>query len=159
MATLILRDYVYLQEQDEWKEFEEEKKDYTGLKIGNLTINANQESNSVNQEAGSGDQTEGGEPGQDSERKAGPWRRIDVQTESVQEEAPRPVVEKKPETPVGAASAGNIPGAYKPPSMRNQSSQPTSGPPLRTRGMRGVAPDIHNEEFFPTLSKGGDNKK
>lgn len=32
---------IYLllaQEDDEWKEFEEEKKDYTGLKIGNLHI-------------------------------------------------------------------------------------------------------------------------
>jgi hypothetical protein len=27
-----------VQEDDEWKEFEEEKKDYTGLKIGNLQI-------------------------------------------------------------------------------------------------------------------------
>ena len=28
-----------MQEDDEWKEFEEEKKDYSGLKIGNLQLN------------------------------------------------------------------------------------------------------------------------
>lgn len=145
-------------EQDEWKEFEEEKKDYTGLKIGNLTIGANQESSSANQETGSGDQPEGSETGQETERKAGPWKRIDVQDlppPVVQEEAPRPV-EKKPEAPAPASSTGSV---YKPPSMRFQSSQPSSAPSSRLRGNKGGAPDIHNEDFFPTLSKSGENKK
>lgn len=69
---------VLLQDQDEWKEFEEEKKDYSGLKIGNLTINADQENSSGNQETGSGDQQDGNELGHDSEKKPGPWKRYEI---------------------------------------------------------------------------------
>ncbi|XP_030750660.1 protein CDV3 homolog [Sitophilus oryzae] len=140
-------------DQDEWKEFEEEKKDYTGLKIGNLTINADQENNLNNQDAGSGDQQDGADSNQDCEKKPGPWKRIDVQTDAVIEEPPKPV-EKKPETP-----STNL-QAYKPPSLRYSTSQPSTNYP-RTKASRfgSTAPDIHNEEYFPTLSKSNESKK
>lgn len=67
--------FCLLKDQDEWKEFEEEKKDYTGLKIGHLSSNPNQETHSANPEAGSGEQTDGGDNGAESDRKPGPWKR------------------------------------------------------------------------------------
>ncbi|CAG9760285.1 unnamed protein product [Ceutorhynchus assimilis] len=137
-------------EQDEWKEFEEEKKDYTGLKIGNLTINANQD-NIGHQESGSGDQQEGLEHSEDAERKSGPWNRMDS-TNQAEEENPSPppkvVVVEKPTIP--EPSTG-LKTTYKPPALV-RSLNATSAAPARLRGNRGAAPDIHNEDFFPTLS-------
>ncbi|KAF7270588.1 protein CDV3 homolog [Rhynchophorus ferrugineus] len=136
-------------DQDEWKEFEEEKKDYSGLKIGNLTINADQDNSSGNQETGSGDQQDGNELGHDSEKKSGPWNRMGAQAETVavEEPPPKPTVEKKSEAPASA---------YVPPSMRSvYKTQVTS----RTWSGKGSAPDIHNEDFFPTLSKSNELKK
>ncbi|XP_066157403.1 protein CDV3 homolog [Euwallacea fornicatus] len=143
-------------EQDEWKEFEEEKKDYTGLKIGNLTINPNEEIGSLSQDLASGDQTNGSELTAEGEKKAGPWRRMDVPQESPQqqEEPPRPV-EKKQE-PTKAASETTT---YRPPAMRHHNTAPSIPTLGRLRGNRGAAPDIHNEEYFPTLSKTGDGKR
>ncbi|KAJ8968198.1 hypothetical protein NQ317_006800, partial [Molorchus minor] len=108
-------------EQDEWKDFEEEKKDYTGLKIGNLTINPNAESST----------------GQEIEKKVGPWKRIDATVE-IQEEQPK--VEKKVEPQPNV-----VKGAYVPPSMRNIGQTPIQPSRLKSK----AAPDIHNEEYFP----------
>lgn len=83
------------------------------------------------------------------DRKVGPWKRIEVSEVMIPQEEP-PKVEEKVATP------SNVKGKYVPPSFRN-SGQPQVQPSrLKTK----VAPDIHNEEFFPTLSKTGDfNKK
>lgn len=136
------------QEQDEWKDFEEEKKDYTGLKIGNLTINSSAEGTQGVPEASTEQQPGSEETGFDVDRKVGPWKRVDV--EVMQQEEPAKVEKKAVEVP---AKQG---GAYVPPSLRNQSQQPQVQPSrLRTK----AAPDIHNEEYFPTLSKTSDNRK
>ncbi|KAK9877541.1 hypothetical protein WA026_018648 [Henosepilachna vigintioctopunctata] len=124
-------------DQDEWKEFEEEKKDYTGLKIGNLTINQNNDGSQGNTESNS-ELLEGDDVGQQSEKKAGPWNR----KEEVQEVVPVKVEEKKPVVKSGA---------YVPPSLRNQ--------PQPTRPKMRGAPDVHNEELFPTLSKTNDHRR
>ncbi|KAJ3647535.1 hypothetical protein Zmor_019406 [Zophobas morio] len=134
-------------DQDEWKDFEEEKKDYSGLKIGNLTIASPPEGSTGATEASTEQQTGCDEAGPDNEKKVGPWKRVDVE---VQEEPVK--VEKKPEAP----PVKTIGGAYVPPSMRNQSQQaPVQPSRLRSK----AAPDIHNEEFFPTLSKTSDHRK
>ncbi|KAJ8967394.1 hypothetical protein NQ314_002900 [Rhamnusium bicolor] len=132
-------------EQDEWKDFEEEKKDYSGLKIGNLTIGSNAEGSTGPKETNTEQQQED-ESGQETEKKVGPWKRIDAN--EVQEE---PRVEKKVEAP----SPNVVKGAYVPPSLR--SSGPTQVQPNRLKSK--AAPDIHNEEYFPTLSKTSDYKK
>nr|XP_023030275.1 protein CDV3 homolog [Leptinotarsa decemlineata] len=137
-----------IHEQDEWKDFEEEKKDYTGLKIGNLAITTTAEGTPGTKEQTTEQQQEE-ESAQEIDRKAGPWRRIDSE---VQEEIPVKVVEKKPETLPNVTK-----GTYVPPGMRNMGNQ-QQAPPSRMKTK--TAPDIHNEEFFPTLSKtGGDYKK
>lgn len=81
------------------------------------------------------------------------FNRIDVQSDGVVEEAaPTP----RPEQPKETSSEG--PTKYRPPGMRHQ-SQHGSSAPSRLRQHKGVAPDIHNEDYFPTLNKSGDNKK
>ncbi|KAG5899876.1 hypothetical protein JTB14_012339 [Gonioctena quinquepunctata] len=136
-------------EQDEWKDFEEEKKDYSGLKIGNLAITTNAEGNTVTKEQNAEQQQED-EGAQEVEKKAGPWRRIDPN--DVQEEQPPvKVVEKKIDSLPNVTK-----GAYVPPGLRNSGGQ-QQAPPSRLKTK--AAPDIHNEEFFPTLSKTQDHKK
>lgn len=108
--------------------------------------------NNVEQQQGGYDDqgTDGGD-----KKVAGPWKRIDIEVQEAPE-PPKVEVVRKMEAPQIKLTAG---GAYVPPSMRGQSQQPQSGggqQPSRLRSK--VAPDIHNEEFFPTLSK-GDHKK
>lgn len=122
------------------------------MKIGNLTINANEVQNSANQDSGAGDQTEGGEQTGDADKRSGPWKRMDVQSDTAPVEEPQ-----QPQAPEPQPTSEKK--TYRPPSMRYQSSQPTSTPSGRLRGNKGVAPDIHNEDFFPTLSKSGENKR
>ncbi|XP_072391688.1 protein CDV3 homolog [Diabrotica undecimpunctata] len=132
------------QDQDEWKDFEEEKKDYTGLKIGNLTIGQNSESSTTGAKETTEQQQED-EPGQDAEKKSGPWKRIDVGEAEVEK------VEYKPEPILPNVSKT---GTYIPPSLRSSGQTQVQSTRLnRTK----AAPDIHNEEFFPSLS--GDHKK
>ena len=131
-----------IHEQDEWREFEEEKKDYTGLKIGNLSINS-PEGNTGGAENFM-EQQQGDESGSEVEKKAGPWKRIDSETSEVE-------IEKKTE-PIPVApttTASSTPNVYVPPIMRNsQQQQHVTSSRLRSR----MAPDIHNEEYFPSLT-------
>lgn len=124
-------------EQDEWKDFEEEKKDYSGLKIGHLSISAAGEGsagNNDNSEAPTGQDESGNEP----DKKQGPWKRM-----ASEQQPPPPEPEKPVEPPPPRATTGG----YVPPHLRNQPSQIQ---PSRLKSK--AAPDIHNEEFFPTLS-------
>lgn len=118
------------------------------MKIGNLTINSPAEGTQGVPETSTEQQPGNEETGFDVDRKVGPWKRIDV--EVMQQEEPVKVEKKVVEAPTRQG------GAYVPPSMRNQSQQPqVQTSRLRTK----AAPDIHNEEYFPTLSKTGDHKK
>lgn len=142
-----------LQEQDEWKEFEEEKKDYSGLKIGNLTISSSGEGN-TNTQDNTQEQQQGYDSGNDSDRKVGPWKR--VETDEQQQPAPPPPKQPEPQPPKTneqpAAAAVPKSGAYVPPSMRGQPQQQSQQPLPPSRLRSKVAPDIHNEENFPTLA-------
>lgn len=141
-------------DQDEWKDFEEEKKDYSGLKIGNLTMNTNNEGVAGNVGETNTEQHAQGsdEPGQESDRKVGPWKKIDSSEQpQVVEEPPKVVPEKKPEQQAPVTKSG----AYVPPGMRNPTAPQYQTPASRLKSK--AAPDIHNEENFPTLS--GDYKK
>lgn len=73
-----------LQHTDEWKDFvEEEKKDYSGLKIQNLQINDDDDKQDTKPE--SEEETEIDEQGQTVVRKkaAGPWRLPEPKKEEV----------------------------------------------------------------------------
>lgn len=134
-----------LHEQDEWREFEEEKKDYTGLKIGNLSINS-PEGAPGNAEHFS-EQQQGDESGSEVDRKAGPWKKLDSETAAEVE------IPKKAEPVISApvTTQSSTPNVYVPPVMRNsqqQQHQQLSASRLRSK----MAPDIHNEEYFPSLT-------
>ncbi|XP_076180120.1 protein CDV3 homolog [Ptiloglossa arizonensis] len=128
-----------IEEEDEWREFKEEKKDYTGLKIGNLTLNESIDVDS-DEEKGTGDNSSDGESGEAGTKHFGPWKKPDVpppQPEVVEVAAAPP--------PPPQATSGS---SYKPPHLRNVQTVAASP---RQRG-KNIAPDIHSEEYFPTLN-------
>lgn len=131
-------------EVDEWKDFEEEKKDYSGLKIGHLSISGNGEGSAGNAD-GNSEMTQGSDDGgNEPDRKSGPWKRVDTEVSA----AP-PVVEEKPVEPQPAPARPAASG-YVAPHLRNQTVQQQQPSRLKSK----AAPDIHNEEYFPTLSGG-----
>nr|CAH7746233.1 unnamed protein product [Callosobruchus chinensis] len=142
-------------DQDEWKDFEEEKKDYSGLKIGNMTIGSNADDNASTTKTSSNEQQQEDDQGPESDRKVGPWKRIEPNEGSQTQVEEPPKQEKRPEP----QQPNVVKGAYVPPSMRAGAGGggPQQQQPTRLKSK--VAPDIHNEDFFPTLSKTNDHKK
>lgn len=68
---------LLMQEDDEWKEFEEEKKDYTGLKIGNLQIEGEGASGEGEEEEEQEmEENEAGELVPKRKVQAGPWKMV-----------------------------------------------------------------------------------
>lgn len=117
--------------EDEWKEYqEEERKDYTGLKLGLLQITDDDQLD--------GD-AEGGEYGSDGEMysensdktRSGPWKKVEEEDKPVKKE---PVQEKAP-----------VSSVYISPALRNAQALKA------TKLKKGVLPDINNEELFPVL--------
>lgn len=80
-----------------------------------------------------------------SEKKAGPWKKI----EEVVDIAPPPPPSKVEEKPKPV----NRSGTYVSPALRFQQQNRNSKPIVRG------APDVHNEEMFPTLSKTNDYRR
>ncbi|EAT35618.1 AAEL012227-PA [Aedes aegypti] len=119
------------QADEEWKEFEEERKDYSGLKLAQLTI-SEQEGNdeSGGKDGGSvGDgDGEGGESGSGN-GKSGAWRNVEAGADADKQQQQQQQQQQRPGSSV-----------YVTPAMKN----------LRLK-KKGVAPDLKNEEFFPTL--------
>lgn len=122
--------------QDEWKEFEEEKKtDYTGLKIGQLQLNDDNFTDT------DGDAEDGDR--EDGNKRAGPWSKGDEAATAAAAEAAaasikhEPVEKKEPGT-----------SKYVSPALRHEQLQQQ----LRPINLRkGLLPDIQNQELFPTL--------
>ncbi|XP_039298664.1 protein CDV3 homolog isoform X2 [Nilaparvata lugens] len=145
-------------EEDEWKDFEEEKKDYSGLKIQNLTIIENEggEDNGEGGIEGEEDDMEENEAGEMVPRKkaSGPWKCV-AQPQS--EESELKPEEAKEEVKVGGGGGGGgVQGSYLPPHLRNTQHHhqhyqpPTHSSPRMLKSK--AAPDVMNEELFPTLS-------
>jgi len=118
--------------EDEWKDYqEEERKDYTGLKLGLLQISDDDQLD--------GD-AEGGDYGSDGEfnsenpdkSKSGPWKKVE-------EDGEKPVV-KQP-----VQEKAQVSTVYVSPALRNAQMQKAS------KLKKGVLPDINNEEYFPVL--------
>jgi len=113
--------------EEEWKDFQEvEQKDYTGLKIGQLTVNDDDDDLGSGQEGGNDENDTDGEGGSShKERRHGPWKAV-VPAEEVTQ---IPVEIQKP----------NI---YVSPAFKAKQL-------IKARNRN--APDITNEEYFPTL--------
>ncbi|XP_052867520.1 protein CDV3 homolog isoform X1 [Anopheles cruzii] len=118
------------QAEDEWKEFEEQKKDYTGLKLAQLTID--DEGNQIhdpNLQGDSGDGNMDGDGEEGGERDPSkPWNKLDATA------AARAAI---PSAEEPAAPTSNV---YISPALKS----------LRAKQKKG-APDLKNEEYFPTL--------
>lgn len=114
-------------DEEEWKEYEEPVKDYTGLKIQVLQ-GGNQQSDSGRDSAS--EDTAGPEGG----KVKGPWNK--PHQPEVETPAPPPVEEPKPRETKTTA--------YVPPSSRQR-------PIENVRRSTKHAPDIHNDDYFPVL--------
>lgn len=124
--------------EEEWKEFEEERKDYSGLKLTQLNITEEeyQQGHYGGDDGGATPRENDGDRtgGDSAERKnAGPvWKKPSDADQQQQQQTAAAAVASR-------AAAGS--SLYVSPAMKN----------LRLKGKKGVAPDLKNEEFFPTL--------
>lgn len=102
--------------EDEWKEFEaEERKDYTGLKIGQMQLEDDNAS-TVDETANGEKYDSDGELNADGERqRSGPWKKVDGEGNA--EAAPAAVV--APQQPL----AGGLKSVYISPAMRDAQAQ------------------------------------
>jgi len=141
-------------DDDEWDDYRENKKDYTGLKIETLVIE-DVEKPALEEE------TEVDENGEVVKKEeSGPWNKKDGER-SNSSEVESPVVESKPLP--GAAAAIEQPnvvgGTYVPPGARNREGAGSSSavearkPPRRMR----AAPDISSAINFPSLSSAAED--
>lgn len=106
------------------------------MKIGNLTLNESIDAES-DDEKGTGDNSSDGESGEGGLKHSGPWKKPELPPQSEVTEIAPP-----PPPPVTSGSS------YKPPHLRNIQTVAAS-PRQRAKN---VAPDIHSEEYFPTLN-------
>jgi len=112
------------EEEDEWKEVKEDQaRDYSGLKIGQMTINEEEQELDAD-----GEPVEGNELNAARGNSSAPWK---GGTQPSNAGVGKPTL-------AAVAEAGNA--VYISPTVRNA-----------TRLRKGVAPDISNEEYFPSL--------
>merc|ERR1719300_542500 len=134
------------QDDDEWDDYRENKKDYTGLKIENLVI---EEPSNVEEEA-----TEINEDGEIVKVKK------DEQNKGSNENE-QPEAEVKQVNNIIVEQPNVVGGSYVPPHMRGGggvSVTERNVEPRRTVARRTkVAPDINSEVYFPSLSSAAED--
>ncbi|XP_017835863.1 protein CDV3 homolog isoform X2 [Drosophila busckii] len=135
-------------EEEEWKEFEQEqRKDYSGLKIGQLNLSEKQQQQQQQQQSDDmyDDDDEDSDDAEASGKRGelGPWKKLIPAEEVTQIPVP---LETEPK------SSSKV---YISPALRYSQAGSGAGGVggggggLRTRR---AAPDITNTEFFPTLN-------
>jgi len=144
------------QDDDEWDDYRENKKDYTGLKIENLTAEKPQEEEE--------EETEVNEDGEVVVKcrkdESGPWNKLGGEGGSHQnsiEEKEEPKQER--ETTELLAQSNVVGGSYVPPHMRGQpgAAAPVEQRRPQPRGRVMKAPDISSEVYFPSLGQAEDS--
>merc|ERR1712192_241294 len=145
------------QDDDEWDDYRENKKDYTGLKIENLSAEQPKEEE---------EETEVNEDGETvvkrKDGKDGPWNKLgDTPSNQGSMEEREEIPEQKREAVELLASSNVVGGSYVPPHMRGQpgaaaaaASTEVRRPQPRGRVMK--APDISSEVSFPSLGNSED---
>jgi len=129
---------------DEWVEIEEQADtDYSGLKIQSLRLEEREAAMKEEANADDEDAAKNGGGAHD-----GPWKKIEQPV--LPESHTEVVSEVKEATP---PSSG---GKYVPPSVRaaQRQQQQMAAAPLRKRNNK-LAPDVNDQESFPTLGGGG----
>ncbi|XP_015473626.1 protein CDV3 homolog isoform X5 [Parus major] len=123
-----------LQEEDDWKEFEQKEEiDYSGLRVQSMQISEKEDDESEKREepGDSWEETGGGGGGGGIDRSSGPWNKSAP--------APAPVVEPiVTETPEPVQTGG----VYRPPGARE------GGRPRRAQQ---GPPEIYSDTQFPSL--------
>jgi len=139
------------QDDEEWLDYRENNKDYTNLKIENLTIEE-----PVKEEEEETEINEDGEVVKKAKDESGPWNK-----DKVAGGAQVVVVEEAPQEQEPSSSMPNVVGgSYVPPHMRGQpaggaspAAETRRQPPRRMR----AAPDISSEVYFPSLSSAAED--
>jgi len=147
------------QDDDEWDDYRENKKDYTGLKIENLTVEEPQKEEEEETEI-----NEDGEVVKVKKDESGPWAKLGDSQEGEREGGERLPGERQAEQeqPLSQAlSSVTQGGKYVPPSLRGQGGQAQGKEmePVRRQAPRRIkaAPDINSEVFFPSLSSAAED--
>jgi len=143
------------QDDDEWDDYRENKKDYTGLKIENLTVEE-----PTKEEEEETEINEDGEVVKVKKDESGPWNKLGDSLEGEKEEirAEESVVTAT----VGQGMTNVAGGKYVPPSMRASAGGGGGGAnreELRRTAPRRLkaAPDINSEVYFPSLSSAAED--
>jgi len=137
-------------EDEEWDDYRENKKDFSGLKIESLSV-ADQAPDEDEDET---EINEDGEVVKVKKDESGPWNKLTgTGTNEVQQQDTIPEPEPCIQTPNVVA------GSYVPPHMRGSgggggsNSAPPSSEARRPAPRRSkLAPDINSEVYFPALS-------
>jgi len=146
-----------VEEDEEWDDYRENKKDYTGLKIESLQVASEPEEEEEETQL-----NEEGELVLVKKVDSGPWNKSgggggNNNAENRQEEkAPEPA----PAATVAASTAGDTRSSYVPPHLRNAGGATSTTPEPRRplpRGRMRAAPDINSEVYFPSLSSTTDD--
>jgi len=147
----VATDNINNQDDDEWDDYRENKKDFTGLKIETLVI----EDPEVKPEE---DETEVNENGEVVKKEeSGPWNKKDAERSNSNELADSPVVESKPLP--GSDPPNVVGGTYVPPNRRG--GETSSVAPMRAEEKRPrklkAAPDLSSTINFPSLSSAAED--
>ncbi|BFZ22454.1 hypothetical protein BsWGS_25493 [Bradybaena similaris] len=130
-------------DDEEWKDFEEEKKvDYTGLRIQTLQMSKEEQDRE-----GAEGADNGGDEDENRERRdgaSGPWNKTGIPTPS----APAFAAQTEP---VKEESTPKAPSRYVPPAQRQGATSASSSTSLPSSRKKKEAPNVHSEEDFPTL--------
>uniref|UniRef100_A0A182QDE1 Protein CDV3 homolog n=1 Tax=Anopheles farauti TaxID=69004 RepID=A0A182QDE1_9DIPT len=125
-------------QEDEWKVFEETKKDYSGLKLAQLTIAEDAQNNDTDNGGDSNDPNYDSEGRDNEERDPNkPWNKVDVAAKEKAAAAAAAAAVADP-----PATTSNI---YISPAMKSLMA--------KQKLKKGIAPDLQSEEYFPTLGQ------
>jgi len=133
---------------DEWMEYQDTKKDYSGLKIETLKIDPD----SLSNDEDGGDYNEDGERIRTKKTDGGPWNKLVAGQKT--EEQDRSEASTPEPAPVTEPPPSGQKSAYVPPHLRGGSASTvsvSSGGPKSSKRNK-AAPDISNELYFPSLS-------
>ena len=137
------------QDDDEWDDYRENKKDYTGLKIENLVIEepvkVEEEETEVKLNLGYCDNlqnwyqiNEDGEVVKVKKDESGPWNKKDGENRGSMEQQETPEPEVKPSNHIIVEQPNVVGGSYVPPHMRGGGGG--AGTPERNTEPRRTAP-------------------
>lgn len=140
------------QDDEEWETYSENKKDYSGLKIENLTVEE-----PAKEEEEETEINEDGEIVKVKKDDSGPWNKLGDSQEG--QEGGETIEETVVSATVGQGMTNVTGGKYVPPSMRTAGGGGADRAELRRTAPRRTkaAPDISSEVYFPSLSSASED--